>query len=317
MNRFLSQHQWVLGLAFFLAALLAATKLIQPDYGAAGLDSLARAALPYAFATVGMTIVIIAGGIDLSIAAMMAVVGVASAVLMTGAGSASAFWIVPLALVIGTAMGAINGALIVFTRVPDIVVTLAMLFVWQGIALLILNAPGGSAIPWLRDMIVGGLPGIYWLPKSLVVLVLCVCAVWIPMRRSKLGLMLYAVGSDNLAAYRSGIPVGPVRIMAYALAGLFAGLGGLSLTLSTGIGEPIPGPYLLSSVAAVVLGGVVLSGGRGGILGPVLAVFILRLLRTDLTMLAVDPNVTTIIEGAIMVAVVMMGGIFMLKDKKA
>jgi ribose transport system permease protein len=304
-------------LVFFLIALLVVTKLIQPDYGASGLDSLARSALPYALAAVGMTIVVLAGGIDLSIAALMAVVGVTSAVLMNGASGADAFWIVPLVLVMGMVMGAINGALIVLTRVPDIVVTLAMLFVWQGVALLILNAPGGAAIPWLKDLVVGGVPGIAWLPKSLVVLAICVGLVWIPLRRSKLGLMIYAVGSDNLAAYRSGIPVGWVRTLAYALAGLFAGLGGLSLTLSTGIGEPIPGPYLLTSVAAVVLGGVALTGGRGGIIGPVLAVFILRLLRTDLTMLAVDPNVTTIIEGAIMVTVVMVGGILMLKDRKA
>jgi ribose transport system permease protein len=77
--------------------------------------------------------------------------------------------------------------------------------------------------------------------------------------------------------------------------------------MATGIGAPIPGPYLLASVAAVVLGGVTLGGGRGGLLGPIIAVFILRLVRTDLTLLAVDPNVTTIIEGIIMVVVVMLG----------
>jgi ribose transport system permease protein len=317
MKRFFLQNQWVLGLAVFLVVLLVATKLIQPDYGAAGLDSLARASLPYAFATAGMAIVILAGGIDLSIAAMMAVVGVSSATLMSGATDVDAVWIVPLAVIIGTVMGAINGALIVYTRVPDIVVTLAMLFVWQGVALLILDAPGGSAIPWLRDALVGSASRMPWLPKSLLIVIFFIALVWVPLRRSKLGLMLYAVGSDNLAAYRSGVPVGLVRIMAYALAGLFAGLGGLTLTLSTGIGEPIPGPYLLTSVAAVVLGGVTLSGGRGGILGPLLAVFVLRLLRTDLTMLAVDPNITTIIEGTIMVAVVMMGGLIMLRERRA
>ena len=74
-------------------------------------------------------------------------------------------------------------------------------------------------------------------------------------------------------------------------------MGGLSLTASTGVGAPIPGPYLLASVAAVVLGGVTLGGGKGGLLGPIVAVFILRLVRTDLTLLAVDPNVTSIVEG--------------------
>jgi ribose transport system permease protein len=317
MKRFLAQNQWVLGLIAVLAVLLMATRLIQPDYDASGLDSLARSALPYAFATIGMAIVVLAGGIDLSIAAMMAVTGVTSAVLMTGAADVDAIWIIPLVLGVATAMGAINGALIVFTRVPDIVVTLAMLFVWQGVALLILNAPGGSAIVWLRNLLVGGAFGIQLVPKSLLLLVICACLVWYPIQRSRLGLMIYAVGSDSLAAYRSGIPVGTIRIVAYALAGFFAGLGGLSLTLSTGVGEPIPGPYLLSSVAAVVLGGVALAGGRGGVLGPLLSVFILRLLRTDLTMLSVDPNITTIIEGFIMVGVVMMGGMMTLRSQRA
>jgi ribose transport system permease protein len=110
--------------------------------------------------------------------------------------------------------------------------------------------------------------------------------------------------------------VGATRIAAYAVCGLFAALGGLSVTMSTGIGEPIPGPYLMASVAAVVLGGVILGGGRGGLLGPVLAVFVLRLVRMDLTLMSVDPNVTTIVEGAIMVIVVMFGGVLAMRGRK-
>ncbi|TIQ02760.1 MAG: ABC transporter permease, partial [Mesorhizobium sp.] len=89
------------------------------------------------------------------------------------------------------------------------------------------------------------------------------------------------------------------------------------LTISTGIGAPIPGPYLLASVAAVVLGGVALGGGKGGLLGPIIAVFVLRLVRTDLTLLAIDPNVTAIIEGAIMVAVVMFGAFITIRGRPA
>lgn len=322
MKRMIASNGWIIGLATFLGLLLIATKLIQADFGVSGLNSLARAALPFALATTGMTIVVIAGGIDLSIAAMMAVASVTAAVSMAGAGDGQAALVVVFVLALGLAMGAINGVLIVVTRVPDIVVTLAMLFVWQGVALLILNAPGGGAALWLRGLIVGGvvLPGIpstltEWIPKAVVFLAVCVAAIWVPIRRSKLGLMLYAIGSDQLAAFRSGVPVGPVRIAAYALAGLFAALGGLSVTMSTGIGEPIPGPYLLASVAAVVLGGVVLGGGRGGIVGPILAVFVLRLVRMDLTLLSVDPNVTTIIEGVIMVVVVMMGAVLMMRAR--
>ena len=308
MKRWIEANSWTLGLAVLLAALLLTTKLIQPDFGASGLDSLARAALPFALATVGMAIVVIAGGIDLSIAAMMAVASVTAAVLMDGATDAQSVPIVIGVLLLGLLMGAINGTLITLTKVPDIVVTLAMLFVWQGVALLILNAPGGAIAPWLRALITSSV-GPDWLPRAIVFLAVVTAVIWLPIRRSKLGLRLYAIGSDPLAAFRSGVPVGQTRIIAYALCGLFAALGGLSVSMSTGIGEPIPGPYLLASVAAVVLGGVVLGGGRGGILGPILAVFILRTVRLDLTLLSVDPNVAAIIEGTIMVAVVMFGAV--------
>lgn len=323
MKRVLTSNSWTVGLAGLLALLLMATKLIQPDFGASGLDSLARAALPFALASVGMAVVVIAGGIDLSMAAMMAVASVTGAVLMDGASDGGAALAVLVVLLVGIGMGAVNGTLVVLTRVPDIVVTLAMLFVWQGVALLILKAPGGAAADWLRGLIVGGVtvplvPAALteWIPKALVFLIVVVAAVWLPLRRSKLGLRFYAIGSDPLAAFRSGVPVGPTKVAAYAVAGLFAALGGLSVTMGTGIGEPIPGPYLMASVAAVVLGGVVLGGGRGGLLGPVLAVMVLRLVRMDLTLMNVDPNVTTIIEGLIMVGVVMFGGVLALRGRK-
>ena len=314
MRRWIEANSWTLGLAVLLAALLLATKLIQPGFGASGLDSLARAALPFALATVGMAIVILAGGIDLSIAAMMAVASVTGAVLMQGATDAQSVAVVLGVLLLGLAMGAINGFLITVSRVPDIVVTLAMLFVWQGVALLILNAPGGAAAPWLRALSTGTILG---LPRAVVFLAVVTALIWLPIRRSRLGLRLYAIGSDPLAAFRSGVPVGQTRIIAYALCGLFAALGGLSVSMGTGIGEPIPGPYLLASVAAVVLGGVVLGGGRGGLLGPILAVFILRTVRMDLTLLSVDPNVAAIVEGTIMVAVVMFGAVLATRGRKA
>jgi ribose transport system permease protein len=322
--RLLRRNAWPLGLLTLLVVLLGITRLIQPNFGVSGIESLVRAVLPFAFATAGMAIVVIAGGIDLSIASMMAVASVTAAVLMRDFGDGATIPIVLGVLALGALMGAINGTLIVLTRVPDIVVTLAMLFVWEGAALLILNAPGGTATAWLRELILGGivLPGIpagwtSWLPASLVVMAVAVAAVWLPLRRSRLGLSIYAIGSDQTAAFRSGVAVGPTRIAAYALAGLFAAMGGLSLTMSTGIGEPIPGPYLLASVAAVVLGGVSLSGGKGGLLGPLIAVFILRLVRLDLTLLSVDPNVTTIIEGAIMAGVVMLGGLLAMRERRS
>ena len=322
MMRFIRRQGWVCGLAALFVILLVATKIIQPDYGAGDFGSLARAALPYAFAVAAQTIVVIAGGIDLSIASMMALTSVTAAAMMAGSSEAFALVVVPLVLLMGFVLGAINGLLIVVTRVPDIVVTLATLFVLQGAALLVLDAPGGAAAQWLRALIIGTvvIPGVpdgvtALMPKALAFLLICLGIIWIPLKRSRLGLSIYAIGSSELAAFRSGVPVARTKIIAYALAGLLAAMGGLTLTMSTGIGAPIPGPYLLASVAAVVLGGVVLGGGRGGLIGPIIAVFVLRLVRTDMTLLAVDPNVATIIEGMIMVVVVMFGALLAMKGR--
>ncbi|WP_192362912.1 ABC transporter permease [Mesorhizobium mediterraneum] len=323
MSRLVRRQGWVAGLLVLFVVLFVITRLIQPGYGSGDFGSLVRAVLPYAFAVAAQTIVVIAGGIDLSVGAMMALTSVTAASMMDGASEEYALFVVPFVLAMGLVLGAVNGMLIVVTRVPDIVVTLATLFVLQGAALLVLGAPGGAVAEWLRATIVGtvaipGLPGISaWIPKALVLLVVCLCIIWIPLKRSKLGLSIYAIGSSELAAFRSGVPVARTRIIAYALSGLFAAMGGLALTMSTGIGAPIPGPYLLASVAAVVLGGVALGGGKGGLLGPIVAVFVLRLLRTDLTLLAIDPNVTAIIEGAIMVAVVMFGAFITMRSRQS
>jgi ribose transport system permease protein len=308
---FVRKNAWTLGLVALLFVLLAVTRLIQPNFGVSGLESLARAALPFAFATAAMVVVVIVGGIDLSVASMMAVCSVTAAVLMETMGGVPAILIT---LAVGMVMGFLNGVLIVITRVPDIVVTLAMLFVWEGVALLILNSPGGAAAPFLREAIVGSVV-IQGLPKALIVMTIIVAVIWVPLRRSKLGLSIYATGSDENAAFRSGVTVGRTKAAAYAVCGLFCAFGGLSLLALTGIGEPVPGPYLLAAVAAVVLGGVVLGGGIGGILGPIIAVFILRIIRTILTLAAVDPNVTTIVEGTIMVGVVMFGAFLMMRGR--
>jgi ribose transport system permease protein len=111
--------------------------------------------------------------------------------------------------------------------------------------------------------------------------------------------------------------VGRTKVISYALMGLFAALGGLTLTASTGIGNPVPGNYTLDSVAAAVLGGVSLAGGRGGIVGPILAVVVLYLIRTDLTFLGVNPNLSTVIQGAITIGVVIFGTFVAMRKRRA
>jgi ribose transport system permease protein len=140
-----------------------------------------------------------------------------------------------------------------------------------------------------------------------------VAVIWIPVVRSRLGLSIYAIGSNRLAAFRSGVPVGRTRVSAYVLTGLFSAIAGLSLTASTGIGTPVPGPYTLMSVAAVVLGGVSLAGGRGGVFGPIVAVVVLQLVRTDMTFLNVNTNLAVVAQGVILIGVVMVGSLIQMR----
>jgi ribose transport system permease protein len=312
LTAFISRNSWTLALVAALVILLAFTRIIQPNYGVAGVQGLAIAVLPLALAAVAQAIAVISGGIDLSVGSMMALTNVVSALLMQGQSEQVAVAVVIGVLLLGLVLGAVNGALVVGTRVPDIVVTLAMAFVWAGCALLVMRTPGGASAQWLKDLVSGPL-GNEWIPKAGVVLIAVVALIWLPLRRSRLGLSLYAIGSNQLAAFRSGISIGRTKLLAYTLTGLFSAMAGLSLTATTGIGTPVPGPYTLMSVAAIVLGGVSLAGGRGGVFGPIVAVVILQLIRTDMTFLRFNTNLATVAQGVILVAVVMLGSFAMLR----
>jgi ribose transport system permease protein len=314
---FVRRNGWTLGLLAFFAVLVVSTNLIQPGYGALGIQRLSAAVLPLALAAVAQAIVVIAGGIDLSIASMMALTSVVSAELMKGQSELFGVVVVIGVIVLGLLLGAINGTLVVFTRVPDIVVTLAMSFVWAGFALLVRPSPGGGAAEWLKELVKGSF-GIELIPKALLVLLVIVAVIWIPVSRSRMGLSIYAIGSQQLAAFRSGVAVGRTKILAYILGGLFAALGGLALTASTGIGTPVPEPtYTLISVAAVVLGGVSLAGGVGGVFGPIIAVLILQLIRTDMTFLNINPNMALVVQGFILIGVLMVGSWIQIRRSRA
>jgi ribose transport system permease protein len=292
-----------------LLVLLGFTVVIHPTFGAFDVESLVVGALPLAFAAIAQTCVVLGGGIDLSIGAMMAVANVLSARFMVGHSLQYAVAISALILVAGMLAGALNGGLAVYTRVPDIVVTLAMSFVWSGAALLIMAKPGGGAPVAYQELSTGTALS-PWIPNALLLLVGVSAAVWLPLRSSRAGLAIYAVGSDSVAAFRSGIGVGRARMLAYAVGGFFAAWGGLALTMTTGIGSPKAGTiYTLSGISAIVLGGVSLAGGKGGLLGPIGAAFILTLVPADLILLGTDPNLGQVIQGALIVLVVMAGGL--------
>jgi ribose transport system permease protein len=314
-RRITVRHGWTIGICLLLAALLVVEANSAPRYSSFDFQSLVIAALPLAFAAMGQAAIVISGGIDLSIGAQMAFTNCIAAKLMQGHGMGDAILICLLVMAIGVSIGALTGAAVVLSGVPDIVVTLASSFIWAGAALVVLKTPGGGSPTGFQNLTT--LANVWeWLPNGLIVLIVAYALIWAPLRRTPLGLALYAVGSDREAAYLSGVRVGATRAFAYVLGGLFAALGGLALTSTTGIGSPLSGDlYTLNSVAAIVLGGVALSGGKGGLLGPVLAAFVVSIVVAILVFWGVDSNYGQVIQGGLMVLVVMAGGLLLLRRR--
>jgi ribose transport system permease protein len=309
-GRLARRHAWTAGVYILLVALILYWRTIPADWGTFDVQSLAIDALPFAFAAMAQAVVIISGGIDLSIGSLMGLVNVLSAKYMFDAttGQPVSFReaiVLSLVLIVGAALaGALTGLIITVTKVADIIVTLAMLFVWGGAALAVMQIPGGGT------PLAIGYTLTPWLPSGLVILAAVVLLAWIPIRRRRPGLAIYAIGSSRNASFLAGISVARTRIGAYALGSALAGMGGLALTATSGIGDALSGQYYtLNSVAAVVLGGVALVGGVGGLIGPVAAAFVLTLVKSIMILKGVDQNWAQVIQGTLIVLVVMIGGL--------
>ena len=245
---------------------------------------------------------------------MMALTSVIAAVLMKGQSEEFGVAVVVGVLLLGLVLGAINGSLVVVTRVPDIVVTLAMSFVWAGCALLVLQTPGGgSAAKWLKDLVIGSL-GNEWIPKAAIVLIVVVArhldpaptvaARPVPVRHRQRP-------AGGVPERRAGRPDEDPRLRPDRP--VLGARRDWPSPPAPGSGHPVPGPYTLLSVAAVVLGGVSLAGGRGGVFGPIVGVVILPLIRTDMTFLSIDPNLAVVAQGVILIGVVMVGSLVQMR----
>jgi len=310
-RRAFRRHGWTVGVFLLLLALVLYWRTTTAlPWGPFDVQSVAIDALPLALVACGQAIVIISGGIDLSVGAMMSFVNVVAARWMINMSFTQAI-LFGLLLVLGAAIaGALTGLAIVVTGVADIIVTLAMLFVWGGAALAVLTIPGGGTPLHFQTIVTVDTIGTKWFPSAILILLLIYAVLWLPFRRSRLGLALYAVGSNRNAAYLAGLNVSRMRIIAYAFSGAFAALGGLALTSASGIGDPHSGDiYTLNSVAAAVLGGVSLLGGVGGLIGPIAAAFVLTLVKTVLIIKGVDQNWAQVIQGTLIVVVMMIGGL--------
>jgi ribose transport system permease protein len=216
----------VLAMPALLVVALALTKVAHPDFGSFDVQSLALGALPLALAAAAQTIVVISGGIDLSVGSSIAVANVLSASLMHHASFTQSLFISLLVLAVGAGIGLINGLVVAVSRIPDVVATLTAGFIWGGVALLILERPGGGAPAAYLNLASGQDFG-PWVPNALLVMIVAITALWLPIRFTRIGLLIYAAGSDPVAAFRSGVNVRNARTIAYVFSGIACAVGGM------------------------------------------------------------------------------------------
>ena len=206
-----------------------------------------------------------------------------------------------------------NGVIVVYGRLQPIVATIATGAIFFGAALALRPNPGGDINADLADAITGQLPG--GVPASVVTLVVLMLLIWVPFRRSVWGRGVYAIGSSESAAYMSGVPIRRTKLLAYVLSGLFAALGGLMLAFFTYSGEASSSntsTYTLSSIAAVVIGGVSLFGGSGSAVGAIFGAFIFRTINDLLFVFDLDPLWQPLFLGLVLLVAVSLGSLRLL-----
>ena len=303
----LSVQRAVRNYSFGFAALLTVALLagnIATEHGGFGLANQLANVAPLAIAALASAPSIIGGGFDLSISPLICLTNCAYVVWLVPHGLGGAIS-VPIVLGLGLAVGILNGLLIITLRVQPIVVTLAMYFSLQGVDLLIAPNPVSMKnTGWVQHLAgsVGPVPGALFTIG--IPLLIWVGLRFVPFRR-----LLYAVGSNDATAFSSGVNVTAVRVASYALGGLFAGFGGLALTgLVNSADASNATEYTLVAMAAIVLGGTSLSGGRGGLLGPLLGAFSIYLLENLLATFAINPAYLQIVFGGILIVAVVLGG---------
>jgi ribose transport system permease protein len=266
------------------------------------IQSLTTNVLPLAFVALAQYCVILTNGIDLSLGPVMSVAGALTATLLIR----DPILALVVAVMAGGALGAGNGALVALFEIPPIIVTLATLSVAQGIALLILPNPGGQVPPDLQAAVTGNVGPV---PVALLILVAAGLLVSAIMH-TPFGLYLHAIGGDEAAAATSGVTTSRVKLGAYVLAGMLASLGGIYLTIATSSGSPTIGnEFILTSIAAVVLGGVPLIGGRGTVIGVVMGALILTIIGSLLYFANLSSFYQSLFNGIILIVVVSLGTI--------
>lgn len=252
---------------------------------------------PLALVTMAQTLLMLNGGITLSIGPIVSLGAVIAATVM-GADPAGAALGILAVVVAGLAIGGLIGVIVAYLRLPAIIVTLAGSFIIGGIALLILPRPGGFIPDWFSNLLAGD-----W-PFAFCVLV-AVLVGWKLLLATPVGLGIYAAGENPIGAFRSGVPVEATKVTAFAISGLLAALAGLFVAAQTGSGDPVIGnPFTLNSIAGAVLGGVGFLGGKGTMRGAICGSLLLSVMINVMFFLGFPPVAQYVAQGLIIVGAV-------------
>ncbi|HEX9838144.1 MAG TPA: ABC transporter permease [Anaerolineales bacterium] len=283
--------------------------ILQPNmFARETLNSNMRVFLPIILLAAGQAIVILGGGIDISVGGTVSIVNTVLATRVGLEGSPEQMWqFVFLSLLAGLIAGAINGFFIAYLRLQPIITTYATSFIYAGLALVILPNPGGGIPAQIVSLYRNSTP--FSLPLAVYIIAI-VLLVWLYVSSTRYGKFLFAVGGKADAAYETAVPVTWVQFSTYVISGLMAALSGIAITMLSGSGNAdIGGPMTLNSITAVVIGGNALSGGVGGVAGPIMGAITLGILQNIISFADIDTWWETLIKATIIVLALAAPGI--------
>lgn len=283
--------------------------ILQPNMFAKDtLNSNMRVFLPIILLSVGQAIVLLGGGIDISVGGVVAIVNTVLATRVGLDGSPEKMWqYIFVSLFAGLLAGAINGFFVAYLRLQPIITTYATSFLYAGFALFILPNPGGGIPAGVAALYRNTTP--LGLPLAFYVIAI-VLLVWIYISSTRYGKYLYAVGGRAQAAYETAVPVTWVQFSTYVIAGFMAALAGIAITMLSGSGNAdIGGPMTLNSITAVVIGGNAMSGGVGGVAGPIMGAITLGIIQNIISFANINTWWETLVKATIIVVALAAPGI--------
>jgi ribose transport system permease protein len=307
-NQLLLRYPFLFALILLSVAILV-NAILQPTFFTReSLNNNMRVFLPLMILAVGQAVVILGGGIDISVGGILSIVNTILATQVGLNGSPEKMWIyVGLSLLAGLAAGSLNGFFVSVLRLQPIITTYATSFLFFGIALYILPNPGGGIPQAISGLYRNTTP--LGIPLAIYVIVLILLG-WYYLRHSRYGRYLYAVGGKAEAAYETGVPVVGIQFSTYVISGLMAAIAGIAMSMLTGSGNADIGSAMtLNSVTAVVIGGTAFSGGVGGIAGPIIGAMTLQMIMNIISFANIDTWWQTFVNALIIVIALALPGL--------